>query len=66
MTSLRTIEGMDMRWIGNKWGDIELQRILKEATPFLKSGKLDSDGNVIVLTREGKLFADGISAELFA
>lgn len=65
MTSLRTIEGMDMQLIESKWGEVEVQRIYRDAAPFLLSGKLERNGHVIVLTREGKLFADGISAELF-
>jgi oxygen-independent coproporphyrinogen-3 oxidase len=65
MTSLRTIEGMDLQLVGNKWGDIEVQRILREAAPYLISGKLAHNGNVMQLTREGKLFADGIASDLF-
>ncbi len=65
MTSLRTIEGMDMDRIRREWGDAAAERILRDAKPFKDSGKLNINGYSAVLTREGKLFADGIAAELF-
>jgi oxygen-independent coproporphyrinogen-3 oxidase len=66
MTSLRTIEGMDMEMIGQRWGKAEMQRILRDAAPFVAAGRLEQKGFSVMLTREGKLFADGIAAELFA
>lgn len=65
MTSLRTIEGMNMNRIRLEWGDTAAERILRDAQPFFQSGKINMNGNNVLLTREGKLFADGIAAELF-
>ena len=65
MTSLRTIEGMDMRRIRETWGEAVAERILRDAAPFLTTGKLETNKSSVTLTREGKLFADGIAAELF-
>lgn len=65
MTSLRTIEGMDLSRIREGWGEAAAERILQDAAPFLTSGKLQKRGASVTLTREGKLFADGIAAELF-
>jgi coproporphyrinogen III oxidase-like Fe-S oxidoreductase len=33
--------------------------------PFVEKGQLTLDGKFIKLTAKGKLFADGIAAELF-
>jgi oxygen-independent coproporphyrinogen-3 oxidase len=65
MTSLRTIEGIDLKLIDKKWGNSEVQRILRDAAPYLISGRLERKGDVMLLTREGKLFADGIASDLF-
>ena len=65
MTSLRTIEGMDMDRIRRDWGNAAAERILRDAKPFKDSGKLNINEYSVVLTGEGKLFADGIAAELF-
>jgi hypothetical protein len=35
------------------------------ATPYIQTGKMTSDTNHLVLSKEGKLFADGIAAALF-
>ena len=61
MTSLRTLEGLDL---GKLPGSVnhELQAASKK---FIESGKLILRENKLLLTKEGKLFADGITAELF-
>lgn len=58
MTSLRTIEGLDM----GKAGGSELRNRSKI---FITQGKMIEENNFLKLTKEGKLFADGIAAELF-
>jgi oxygen-independent coproporphyrinogen-3 oxidase len=65
MTSLRTVEGMNMSRIREGWGEAAAARILRDAAPYLTSGKLQERKSSVILTREGKLFADGIAAELF-
>jgi oxygen-independent coproporphyrinogen III oxidase len=58
MTSLRTAEGLDLRKVqGPEF------RVLSQK--FIKAGKMIEENNFLKLTREGKLFADGIAAELF-
>ncbi len=37
----------------------------KKAEPYIKTGKIARSGNYLLLTREGKLFADGIASDLF-
>lgn len=61
MTSLRTIEGLDLDHVeeGMGW---ELRVMSKK---FIERGLLVEEKNHLMLTREGKLLADGITAELF-
>ena len=65
MTSIRTIEGMDLERVEQIWGNRETERILREARKFINGGKVFHNDRSLMLTREGKLFADGIAAELF-
>jgi oxygen-independent coproporphyrinogen-3 oxidase len=65
MTTLRTIEGIDVDVLGEKFG-LQLQAYcMQEALPFVKEGRLTFSGNNITLTRDGKFFADGIASSLF-
>ena len=61
MTALRTKEGLDLDKLPGSVSH-ELQTACKK---FIESGKLILKGNKLILTKEGKLFADGIAAELF-
>lgn len=66
MTSLRTMWGTSVNKITSEFGKSHAEQTLKLITPFVKEGKLILQGDTIKLTDEGKLFADGITAELFA
>jgi len=61
MTSLRTMEGLDLGKIDEK----EKEKFLSSAAKYINSGLLKSMNNSLVLTNEGKLLADGIAAALF-
>jgi oxygen-independent coproporphyrinogen-3 oxidase len=61
MTSLRTMEGLDL----NKIPGVMSNELRAASKKFLESGKLILKQNKLLLTREGKLFADGIAADLF-
>jgi oxygen-independent coproporphyrinogen-3 oxidase len=61
MTSLRTSEGLDLGRIEEK----EKEKILLDARKYLQYGAMKQEGNFLVLTKEGKLIADGIAASLF-
>ena len=65
MTSLRTIEGSDLNYIEKKWGKEATIAMRSAAIKFISSGKIVTENNLLRLTKEGKLFADGIAAELF-
>ncbi len=64
MTSLRTIEGIKLQTIS-----IELQaagnEILDKSKKFINTGLMKFENNSLILTKEGKLLADGIAADLF-
>ena len=61
MTSLRTIEGLDI----SKIPEAMSHDLRASSKKFIESGKLTLKENKLLLTREGKLFADGIAADLF-
>lgn len=65
MTSLRTMWGLDLQKITSDFGKTFETETLKQMKPFVEKGQLTLDGKFIKLTAKGKLFADGIVAELF-
>lgn len=65
MTSLRTNEGLSLKIIEQKGGSETLNYVKNESRKYVETGKLNEENNVLKLTREGKLLADGIAATLF-
>jgi len=65
MTSLRTSWGCDLTHIRNAFGEKLSNYCLELAQPALTKNHLYIEQNVLRLTVTGKLFADGIAAELF-
>ena len=57
MTSLRTKEGLSLAIAGNE--------LLEKSQRFITAGLMRLENNSLVLTREGKLLADGIASDLF-
>ncbi|MDQ8053001.1 MAG: radical SAM family heme chaperone HemW [Pedobacter sp.] len=66
MTSLRTMWGTDLKRVRNEFGADYLQQLHKESLSFVKNGQLILANDTFYLSAEGKLFADGIAANLFA
>ena len=64
MTSLRTIEGIDLDLIRSRFGEHAAKDLKKKADRFPPEHVL-TENSFIRLTHAGKLFADGIAAELF-
>jgi len=62
MTSLRTLEGLDLGVV-KKGNAMDL--VLAASKKFIERGFLVKQDNHLLLTREGKLLADGIASELF-
>jgi oxygen-independent coproporphyrinogen-3 oxidase len=65
MTSLRTMWGTDLNKIAADFGQLFLTDTLKAIKPFIERAWLKKQDNHLVLTQEGKLFADYIASELF-
>ncbi|MCC6288459.1 MAG: radical SAM family heme chaperone HemW [Chitinophagaceae bacterium] len=65
MTSLRTSEGVDLNKIKNVFGENYYNSICKTVSLLGKEHVVVNDERII-LTKEGKLFADGLAAALFA
>ncbi|MBL7748003.1 MAG: radical SAM family heme chaperone HemW, partial [Chitinophagaceae bacterium] len=64
MTSLRTAEGINMEVLKTAFAVGE-EQLLAKAEKFIRSGLMSQKNRSLSLTREGKLLADGIAAELF-
>ena len=62
MTSLRTIEGLDLNRVGKEAIRHELRVTSRK---FIERGLMVEEQNHLKLTPKGKLLADGIAAELF-
>jgi oxygen-independent coproporphyrinogen-3 oxidase len=65
MTSIRTSWGCNLDYISTVFGKEYEQYCKNSAKPYLDSKKLQMNENILLLTDDGKLFADGITADLF-
>jgi oxygen-independent coproporphyrinogen-3 oxidase len=71
MTSLRTMEGLDLNYYRISFGEKATNDLLNLATKYLQLTKSEGPARLtitadrIMLTDEGKLFADGIAAHFF-
>lgn len=65
MTAIRTSAGINLDKMAERWNENYTGILSKLAEPYIQSGKIYRDGNTLMLTREGKLFADGIAAAFF-
>jgi len=65
MTSIRTMDGIDLRLIENRFGSEKATKIKSESQKFILSEKMITTSTHLILTEKGKLFADAISAYLF-
>ena len=66
MISLRTMEGINLTIVKAKFGEEACNKLQKESKKWELGGKLISKNEKLFLTNEGKLFADGIAADLFS
>ena len=65
MIALRTIDGVDLELFSEKFGAARREALKKVANRFLQQQQMEEINNRFVLTKQGKLFADHIAAELF-
>lgn len=66
MTSLRTVEGLNLDFVSTIFGEKETETLIDAAKKYERTAKLKTVNRRLILTREGKLFADGIAADLFS
>lgn len=64
ITSLRTIWGVDLGFIKQKYGDKYLQHTLDVSTKYINSALIEKVNNVIRLTKKGIFISDGIITDL--
>lgn len=65
MTSLRTIEGLDLQFVEHVFSKEERNRIEDLIKDEIENKRALMKEDKILLTDEGKLFADGIAVKLF-
>ncbi|MBV9962352.1 MAG: radical SAM family heme chaperone HemW [Parafilimonas sp.] len=65
MTSLRTAEGVDLNHLKNLSEQKISNDILNDAQKFIQQNLMERKNGSLILTNKGKLFADGIAADLF-
>ncbi len=65
MTSLRTMWGLDLTEMENRFGQSVKNNVLEDAALFIAEKNLVLDDNKLCLTDTGKLMADHIMSELF-
>ena len=65
MTSLRTMWGSDLNYLKRTFGNELHDQILNKVDRYFEEEQMTNNNNVLQLTDKGKLFADGIAAELF-
>jgi oxygen-independent coproporphyrinogen-3 oxidase len=65
MTSLRTMEGLDLQMVSDQFGNEKSLSLENSAKKYIQSKKIERKKEKLILTNSGKLFADGIAASLF-
>lgn len=65
MTSLRTKEGLNLERVRSSEFGVQSQALEIRSQKFINEGTMILRENKLILTKEGKLFADGIAADLF-
>jgi oxygen-independent coproporphyrinogen III oxidase len=65
MTSIRTIEGVNVDRVSADFGLANSQRIITLSQKYIDAKKIKQLGSYLQLTKEGKFFADGIASDLF-
>lgn len=65
MTSLRTMWGCDLNKIKNEWGNKISENLENQARKFIIKKWIIQKEHCLILSTEGKLFADYIASEFF-
>ncbi|GAB1858696.1 radical SAM family heme chaperone HemW [Flavobacteriaceae bacterium MHTCC 0001] len=65
MTGLRTIWGVSLDNVTQRFGEAYKKYLLKQAAVFINEHLLYLDGDKLLATKKGKFLSDGIAANLF-
>lgn len=65
LISLRTMWGVDSKYIREKFGDKTYFHFLKHIRSYIEHKQIIEKDDIFTLTKEGKLFADRIASDLF-
>ena len=65
MTSLRTSDGLDLQRVWSQKSGVGNHDLMARSQKFIDEGKMILKENKLILTKTGKLFADGIASDLF-
>ena len=65
MTSLRTAEGIHLPFVQETFGKEKCGALIANASTYINNKLVINDNGKLFLTRQGKLRADGIAADLF-
>ncbi len=65
MTGLRTKEGINLSFIRDTYGIQISDNLLVTSKKYIAASRMMEQNNHLLLTNEGKLFADGIASDLF-
>ena len=65
MLHLRTHWGIDLKWMRREMGERFSDYCEQHARPLVAAGRLSQTREVLYLTDEQMLFADGVAEELF-
>ena len=65
MTSLRTMEGLNLKFVEDRFGEKASTKLETASKKWVAGNKVVMENKIFRLTKEGKLFADGIAADLF-
>jgi len=66
MTSLRTMEGLSLTAVSKNWSNEAVEKIMLRSKKFIQRKVIFEEDDHLILTKKGKLFADGIAADLFS
>ena len=65
MTGLRTIWGVSLQKINEKYGPEFGTHLIYQANKYIKKGLLSREKDTLTVTKKGKFLVDGIAADLF-
>jgi oxygen-independent coproporphyrinogen III oxidase len=65
MTGLRLMEGCDLNYISQQFGSEKAAELSSNAAAPISKGLMIEKDDHLILTRDGKLFADSIASDLF-